>query len=941
MSRLEETLTGKNGNYILPFFWQHGEDEATLREYMQVIHDANIGAVCVESRPHPDFVGEKWWMDMDVILEEAGRLNMKVWILDDSHFPTGYANGAVRKAPKELHHKYLCYRTLEMAGPVHQVEFEVKHYMQPAPPPPWIPAPPKTEDDFEDDELVGIYACPVLDGGELGEPSELTGQIQDGKIVFDLPEGYFKLYVVYITRNGRGRKDYINFMDEESCRLLIDAVYEPHYEHYGKYFGNVIAGFFSDEPPVGNVDGYQPTGPVGEPGRDLPWSRAAGEKFTEAFGCVDWKRLTPYLWADAVDKESQARVRNAYMEMVTRLEQSCFSEQIGKWCENHGVEYIGHMLEDCDMNMSLGASMGHFFRGLQGQHMAGIDNIGGQVMIGGQDCMRHDSPTCEDEAGFYQYVLGKLGASHAAIDSKKKGRTMCENLGAYGWQSSPAEQKYLIDHFMVRGINRFVPHAFSPAPFPDPDCPPHFYAHGENPTFRAFGELMAYTNRVCHLIDGGVPHPDVAVLYAAESVWAGDGGSNIPVCRSLSRAQVDFHILPADIFAEDGEYPMSFDGKKLTVNGVDYRALIVSGCAFVEKKTAQFIQGAAACGYPVLFADRKPEWVIAGTAEENGCFKEALQRCALVPAKEIGSYIREQQIISFQTSAEPVCRMLTSYHYELPEHDEFLILNESSGSTYTGELKLKASGIPVKYDPWGNRVERIHFSETKVEMNVKSETDATENYTNVTVSIQPLELCVIYFLKDKAELERLEEAGMISRSRTAAAYTEKTQTIRTFTVGRVSSGEYLAQLKTSGMGLYKENAAVQTQKLMEIHAPFTGMQGWFPDYSGYYLYETQVSLTPGRAYQIQMEEVHETAEVFLNGRSLGMKIQNPYFFAVPTELVQEENILRIETATLAERKVKAMGVNIAPMSAERPLSPTGIVGEVRIVEEANDDELEN
>ena len=51
MKRLECVLKKKNDNYILPFFWQHGEDEATLREYMQVIHDANIGAVCVESRP--------------------------------------------------------------------------------------------------------------------------------------------------------------------------------------------------------------------------------------------------------------------------------------------------------------------------------------------------------------------------------------------------------------------------------------------------------------------------------------------------------------------------------------------------------------------------------------------------------------------------------------------------------------------------------------------------------------------------------------------------------------------------------------------------------------------------------------------------------------------------------------------------------------------------
>ena len=35
-TRIYEALNGKQGNYILPFFWQHGEDEETLREYMAV-----------------------------------------------------------------------------------------------------------------------------------------------------------------------------------------------------------------------------------------------------------------------------------------------------------------------------------------------------------------------------------------------------------------------------------------------------------------------------------------------------------------------------------------------------------------------------------------------------------------------------------------------------------------------------------------------------------------------------------------------------------------------------------------------------------------------------------------------------------------------------------------------------------------------------------------
>lgn len=91
--KIKKLLENKGGNYIFPFFWQHGEEEAVLREYMEAIHRCGIGAVCVESRPHPDFCGPRWWNDMDVILDEAKKREMKVWILDDSHFPTGYCNG--------------------------------------------------------------------------------------------------------------------------------------------------------------------------------------------------------------------------------------------------------------------------------------------------------------------------------------------------------------------------------------------------------------------------------------------------------------------------------------------------------------------------------------------------------------------------------------------------------------------------------------------------------------------------------------------------------------------------------------------------------------------------------------------------------------------------------------------------------------------------------
>lgn len=214
--RMNQLLKGEGENYIFPFFWQHGEEESVLREYMQKIQEANIGAVCVESRPHPEFAQEGWWNDMDVILDEAGKRKMKVWILDDKHFPTGYAVGAMEKADKELCHQYLDYNELETWGPRPQMEIRPEEYAKPQPQPPWLPPMPgEPKRKHGDDRLLRVLACPVGEKGRIGEPLDLTELVrEDGRLFWDVPSGFWKIYVIYLTYDARGRNDYINFLDE-------------------------------------------------------------------------------------------------------------------------------------------------------------------------------------------------------------------------------------------------------------------------------------------------------------------------------------------------------------------------------------------------------------------------------------------------------------------------------------------------------------------------------------------------------------------------------------------------------------------------------------------------------------------------------------------------------------------------------------------------------
>ncbi len=330
---IERILNDQHENYILPFFWQHGEDEDTLRDYMRAIDEANIGAVCVESRPHPDFCGDKWWQDMDVIMDEARKRNMKVWILDDSHFPTGFANGAMKGQPLSLARRSICCQKYVLkAGEVLSLDADqVKHpdEKKPGDVEKQIAMmfggkdESKPQSAFADDRLLGI-SVHFSDG-----PAEdLTGLVaEDGTFTYT-PQEDGVLYKMNTTRNRGPHPDYINMTDGASCRVLIDAVYEKHWEHYADDFGKTIAGFFSDEPELGNGHLYELHHEMGIGfDMDYPWGQELEAALKAQLG-ADFARKLPLIWETEGDESQRAKARYIYMDILTRLVEKNFSTRL-------------------------------------------------------------------------------------------------------------------------------------------------------------------------------------------------------------------------------------------------------------------------------------------------------------------------------------------------------------------------------------------------------------------------------------------------------------------------------------------------------------------------------------------------------------------------------------------------------------------------------------
>jgi hypothetical protein len=272
-NRLNDVLTGNEANYMLPFYWQHGDHTDTIPEEVERIYQSGCRALCVESRPHRDFCGDGWWRDMDIILAESEKRGMKVWILDDDHFPTGHAVGQIKNHP-ELRKWQLVERHVDVMGPLTDALL--------------------TADAGNDDHiLLGAYAYPRTGDGEdcRPEPITLTDGVSGNFLQFSVPAGCWRIFFLYKSRRGTRQTDYIDMLREESVRVLVDAVYEAHWAHYEKYFGNTIAGFFSDEPSLGNdwygshSDDYgMYNRRVGMPGLALPWNDRIPAMMAESVG---------------------------------------------------------------------------------------------------------------------------------------------------------------------------------------------------------------------------------------------------------------------------------------------------------------------------------------------------------------------------------------------------------------------------------------------------------------------------------------------------------------------------------------------------------------------------------------------------------------------------------------------------------------------------------
>ncbi|GAP06626.1 glycosyl hydrolases family 2, sugar binding domain [Anaerolinea thermolimosa] len=880
-TRLDEVLEGCEANYLLPFIWQRGEGEAVIREEMERIHQAGIGAVCVEARPHPDFLGKRWWHDFDVILEEARKRHMRVWVLDDDHFPTGHAAGIVVNAQPSQKRLFLYEHHLDVLGPQRHSSFLVKPFLMELFQPPG--APPETN-------LLAVIAVrrDVETGLLTGPFVEITSNIQEDILYWDIPEGYWRIFFLFTSPTGGSEphKDYINPLVPESVKILIDTVYEPFYQRYAGDFGGTFAGFFSDEPGFYNDrDTFDYQSKPGKKGIALPWRSDLLTLLEAEAGC-DFKSYLPLLWFDG--GEQTGAIRFSYMNLVSKLYAEHFTRQIGEWCRNHGVEYIGHVLEDNGSHAHLGCGPGHYFRALWGQDMAGLDVVLWQLLPG-FDHGIFNSVAGEADGEFYHYGLAKMGSSLGHIDPKKQGRTMCELFGAYGWREGLKLMKWMADHLLVRGVNYFVPHAFSQANFPDPDCPPHFYARGMNPQYRYLHLLSHYINRVSHLLSGGVHIAPVAVLYHAEAEWAGTAMPFQTPVRLLMQHQIDCDVIPGDILLHGAEVVQG----NLKIHQEAYQVLIIPQCSSLPEHLIHRIIELADSGLKVIFIDNPPGLSLQGTRANPISLGFAGHAHLLTTSlDQLISTVRP--LISQDILAGEEQPYLRYYHVRHNASHVYFLTNEHPGIPIKTCLKIRNRGPALFYDAFTNQIHPLAYEEIDDTMEFPLDLPPYNGVVIVTG-----DLCKPYH-EHLGQPTSLAEAGGLQEIPIPGPWK----------ISIATAKEY------PNFRRYQDAC-----ELMDLSCPAA-----LPTFSGTIRYETTFEIEPFHLpAELDFGEAFETVEVWLNGQHIGTRICPPYRWNVTGLIHSGDNHLRVDVTNTLVKEQRDF------FSCFTYQEPSGLLGPVRLL----------
>jgi hypothetical protein len=565
---------------IQPFASWNGADPAEVRR--KIVRDfdrlAANGIFIVNLSPGRRAKGEGKYLSPEHMeqvkftVAEAAKRNMRLWIQDESDYPSGFAGGYISERFPELGMQDIVAdiqvhvapgQTLTMPVPpdalaIMALESDVSQKVQKV-----VPIPLPTD-------LQLKWTVPN-EGSTPNEPR------MSWQVVF-----VRHIYLSSPTRNfnradGTRAKDatysIIDYLDPKATEAFLSTVHETYRKAVGDQFGKIVLGFFGDEPDYSS---------------GIPWTPTLLEQFKAQKGYD----LTPYIpvWFSHKPTEQSQRANADYYDVWSSIFRSSYFGEQANWAHKYNVEYLVHLNHEETM-LALERSEGDYFRDNRYVQVPGIDNLG-QLVPG--------AVHLPDGTWNINNNFPKLASSAAHLFGHPQ--VWAEEGGGAG-----VDGKYQTDYQLVRGVNALeirAPMLREGGAADPPAIPPQT-------------SLIAwYVNRGGYLLAIGRPAAQVGLYHPGNSIWLG-GKDAQEADQSTTKLgwQLLEHQIDWDYFDEQSLSSVASieDGGFKNLSGQVYKAIIFPSTKVITRTGLERLRAYVKAGGRVIFVGKTPSLVLDKT----------------------------------------------------------------------------------------------------------------------------------------------------------------------------------------------------------------------------------------------------------------------------------------------------------------------------------------
>ncbi|MDB5056948.1 MAG: hypothetical protein JWO59_420, partial [Chloroflexi bacterium] len=404
---------------------------------------------------------------------------------------------------------------------------------------------------------------------------------------------------------------YVDTLDAGAIRHFIEVTHERYADAVGDHFGGTIPAIFTDEPQF--VHKRMPQHAADRSDLFLPWTTNFLETFLATHGYDLADTLPEVFWELPEGQASQTRYH--FHDHVAERFAEAFADQLGGWCQAHGLRLTGHMMEEPTL-FSQTQALGEAMRSLRAFQLPGIDML----------CDEHEYTTAKQA----QSVANQYG----------RPGVMSELYGVTNWDFNFVGHKAQGDWQAALGVTVRVPHLawVSMAGEAKRDYPASI-AH-QSPWHLEYPLVENHFARLNTVLTRGRPRVRVGVLHPIESYWLCFG----PLDQtSVERAEREiqfaeltrwllFGLIDFDFIAESllpDLCPIDhITEPRLPVGEMGYDVVLVPGMRTIRSSTLERLERFADLGGDVIFVGEAPTLVDALPSSRG---KALAARCRQAP----------------------------------------------------------------------------------------------------------------------------------------------------------------------------------------------------------------------------------------------------------------------------------------------------------------------